>query len=1007
LRKFPGKFNDFHYYEMLSNLFLFNYIIKSFNLGGSMIKRIALSLIFLFAAVSFLSAQTGNVSQPIVKNSIYNDTSIPLRNMVEVPISQTNWEDGIIPLREIPPVDRQYEKDPALQKFKGTDDAGTIIENFDGVPAGTPALTVAPPDPSFDVGPNHVMQMVNLAYQIWDKNGNSLLGPFNLGTIWAGFPGPWSSSLNDGDPVVLYDQEADRWFASEFSLPNGGSGPEYILVAISQTGDPTGAWYRYGFEFPQFPDYPHYGVWPDGYYMSVNRFAPSFTGTYTAAFERDSMLIGAPAQLVYFTNSTAVGASFLPSDWDGITAPPGGAPNYFTALGINSLRTYEFHVDWITPANSTFTGPLITTTSPFSEPGNIPQLGTSTTLDDLADRLMQRLQYRNFGTHQTMVTCHSIDAGGSRSGVRWYELRNTGSGWSLFQEGTYAPTDGQERWMGSIAMNGDGDIALGYTVSSSSINPEIRYTGRHDGDPLGIMTITEGTIHASGGSQTGGLSRWGDYSQMSVDPVDDNTFWYTHEYIPSNGSFNWRTRIASFTLGAPCPVGFPLNPNPANGAIDVPITLVQLSWDNGAGATENELWFGESGSMVLVHSGSLISSWPIPSNLLYNTSYQWSIIEKSDTCSVNGPIWSFKTIGDPDIVIDTVKVYPQSVAYWTGTTNGTTKTDDSEIRGLNSEDGWFMFDISAIPDVATITQVMFYGYVNATNWPYWSATPLPVLDPLTASASDLKTVIEANSGTGVAYLFRDEDSGYTPGWKNHVLENTANVDLQAALAQDWFAMGMDSRDNTATYFINWDGWFQTNVPYLEVLFEYIVPVELTSFAAVIVDDNIQLNWTTATEINNQGFEIQRRTGNGEFEKVGYVPGHGTTTDIQIYSYVESKVASGSYTYRLKQIDFNGTFEYSDAVEVVVTVPLEFALEQNYPNPFNPSTIIKYSIPENGYVTLDVYNLLGEKVASLVNGVQEAGRYEINFDASNLASGIYIYNLKSGSFNSVKKMLLMK
>lgn len=272
-------------------------------------------------------------------------------------------------------------------------------------------------------------------------------------------------------------------------------------MAVSQTSDPTGVWHRYGFEFPQFPDYPHYGIWPDGYYMSVNRFAPGFTGTYTTAFERDMMLVGAPAQFVFFTNSTTVGSSFLPSDWDGTTAPPVGAPNYFTAAGGgSSLRTYEFQVDWVTTANSTFTGPLITIVSSFSDPGNIPQLGTTTTLDDLATRLMQRLQYRNFGTHQTLVTCHSTDAGAGRAGVRWYELRNTGSGWTLFQEGTYAPADGLERWMGSIAMNGDGDIAIGYSVSSSTINPEIRYTGRRDGDPLGTMTITEGTIFSGAGS---------------------------------------------------------------------------------------------------------------------------------------------------------------------------------------------------------------------------------------------------------------------------------------------------------------------------------------------------------------------------------------------------------------------------------------------------------------------------------------------------------------------------
>jgi hypothetical protein len=186
-----------------------------------------------------------------------------------------------------------------------------------------------------------------------------------------------------------------------------------------------------------------------------------------------------------------------------------------------------------------------------------------------------------------------------------------------------------------------------------------------------------------------------------------------------------------------------------------------------------------------------------------------------------------------------------------------------------------------------------------------------------------------------------------------------------------------------------------------------VPVELVSFTANSVRDKIELNWRTATETNNQGFEIQKRTDNGEFEKVGFVPGHGTTTDIQTYSYADSKVASGNYTYRLKQMDFDGSFEYSDIVAVEVTAPLEFTLEQNYPNPFNPSTVIKYSIPENVFVTLDVYNLLGEKVASLVNGIQDAGRYEISFDASNFASGVYVYSLRSGSFNLVKKMLLMK
>jgi len=186
-----------------------------------------------------------------------------------------------------------------------------------------------------------------------------------------------------------------------------------------------------------------------------------------------------------------------------------------------------------------------------------------------------------------------------------------------------------------------------------------------------------------------------------------------------------------------------------------------------------------------------------------------------------------------------------------------------------------------------------------------------------------------------------------------------------------------------------------------------LPVELSSFTATVTNNEVVLEWSTATEINNQGFEIQKSNGNKEFEAIGYVPGYGTITESRLYSFTDSKVDDGSYIYRLKQIDFNGTFEYSDEISVEVLNPIEFVLEQNFPNPFNPSTLIKYSIPEDDFVSLNVYNLLGEIVATLVNQTQEAGRYEINFDASDLSSGIYVYNLKSGNLNSGKKMLLMK
>ena len=171
---------------------------------------------------------------------------------------------------------------------------------------------------------------------------------------------------------------------------------------------------------------------------------------------------------------------------------------------------------------------------------------------------------------------------------------------------------------------------------------------------------------------------------------------------------------------------------------------------------------------------------------------------------------------------DMTTVYPQSINYWTGTTDGVTKTDTSEVQAYGSEeDGWMMFDLSAMPDLALIQSIQFYGYVNATNFPYWSATPLPGLNPLTATASELKTAIQANTAQGTAYIWSNETSTFAPGWHNYLCEPWTNTDLQAALAQDWFAMGIGSRDGTATYFTEWDGWFETNPPYLEVT--YIVP----------------------------------------------------------------------------------------------------------------------------------------------------------------------------------------
>jgi hypothetical protein len=328
-------------------------------------------------------------------------------------------------------------------------------------------------------------------------------------------------------------------------------------VAISQTPDPTGAWYRYQFTFTDMPDYPKLSVWPDGYYMSTNRFssgATNYVGTGAVAMDRAKMLAGDPsASMIFFTlPSTNPAYAVLPADCDG-TFPPMGTPCYFAYTKPSTITIFEFHADWTTPANSTYTQvanlPVNAFTSNVS--GGVPQKGTNVKLDPMSGRFMFRLQFRKFSDHWSMVASGTVGVSGI-AGIRWYELRKTGTNpWSVYQQSTFSPDDNY-RWMGSIAMDSSGNIALGYSVSSSTMFPSIRYCGRMSSDPLNTMTINESGIMNGGGSQTntwsGSPSRWGDYSCMNVDPTSPMTFWYTQEYYATTSQAGWKTRVGSFSF---------------------------------------------------------------------------------------------------------------------------------------------------------------------------------------------------------------------------------------------------------------------------------------------------------------------------------------------------------------------------------------------------------------------------------------------------------------------------
>ncbi len=534
-------------------------------------KVVSFALLIVFLIGSTLSVQaapTKGKTDPIgpveVSAAVYSDVSEPVRNLTGLaPAPDGKDKEKDKPLRVLPNMGNALDQaDGALQTVSGPLAGTTAGLNFAGVGQGDYGFSdqYAPPDTNGAVGATQYVQWVNTYFAVFDKTTGAIASGFPKpgNSIWAGFGGGCQTN-NDGDPIVQYDKLANRWILTQFSV---STTPYLQCVAVSTTSDATGSYYRYAFSYgtTQFPDYPKLGVWPDGYYISYNIFnnGQTFAGAKVCAFNRSAMLTGAAATQQCFQLSTSYGG-LLPSDLDGTTAPPAGSPNYFMNFGANSLNLWKFHVDWANSANTTLTGPTNLPVASFSAACSgggacIPQPGTSNKLDSLADRLMYRLAYRNRGGIESLLVNHSVTVGSKRTGitsVRWYELRNpAGSTMAagtpiVYQQGTLSTSDGIHRWMGSIAMDKNGDIALGYSASSSSVYPSIRYTGRVPTDTLGTMQ-SENIVQAGAGSQTGTLHRWGDYSAMTVDPVDDCTFWYTTEYLKASGSFNWSTRIASF-----------------------------------------------------------------------------------------------------------------------------------------------------------------------------------------------------------------------------------------------------------------------------------------------------------------------------------------------------------------------------------------------------------------------------------------------------------------------------
>ena len=446
---------------------------------------------------------------------------------------------------------------PVDQTTPGPKDAAPLLDNFDGMAVGNPT------DLSLAVGPNHIVQVVNWSMSVNTKKGAmyattgmSLRGPVTSNTPFAGATGRCKAGSGDsaadrGDVVVRYDQLAQRWVFVQPVLTS----PYVMCYAVSDGPDPLGTYHTYEFARTLFPDYPRLGVWPDGYYLGSSTGDDVVQKTICVA-NRARMIAGQTATEQCVTRSDV---NFLnPADVDGPTAPPAGAPNIVMALGGTQLRNvfsddgvyaFKYHVDWTTPANSTFTGPTKITVARYSYLCNgqlsscVTQPGTTMRLDAQGDKLMQRLAYRNFGDHQSIVVTHSVAGPSGGGGLRWYEFRVGASGDPvLYQQSTFAP-DAMYRWMGSAAMDGRGNIVIGYSFGGAPNYPGQRFVGRAAADPLGTMSLKETVLIAGLGAQTSTL-RWEDFATTVVDPSDDATFWYVGNYLKSAGATP-STRIGS------------------------------------------------------------------------------------------------------------------------------------------------------------------------------------------------------------------------------------------------------------------------------------------------------------------------------------------------------------------------------------------------------------------------------------------------------------------------------
>ncbi len=521
-----------------------------------------------------------------------------------------------------------------------------------------------PPDPNGDVGGNYFIETVNTSIGIYNKTTGALVSATTFDNFFGGtgITGTPCDADNMGDPIVLYDQYAQRWFILDFAWTGTTNGSWYA-IAVSKTSDPTGAWWQYCLQADTtlMNDYPKCGIWGDGIYVTANMF--QFSGTYQYAkvwaFKKPDIYNGT-LTVQYITDSGTQAWSIMPTNARSTTAPPTGAPNYMYSVdadefgggATDALYVWKYAVNWTTPASTTWTGP---TGMPVAAYGlvstGVPQQGTTVKLDSLYGRLMYPANYIKFADHESVYLCHVAEYNSTRQ-MRWYEIRIASGNSSIYQQGTYAP-DTNHRWMGSVCGDKNGNIAMGYSVSSATMYPSIRYCGRLASDPLGQMSQGEASMYAGTGYQSS-YTRWGDYTSLSLDPADDETFWYTNEYYATSGT-NWQTRMGAFKMTSTPDTTPPVIS--AVAAASITDTTANITWttDEAATSVVNYGLTTAYGSTASVTGYTTAHSVPL-TGLTQNTLYHYRVtsVDSSGNSAQSGD-YTFTT--QPTPTTPTMYVY--------------------------------------------------------------------------------------------------------------------------------------------------------------------------------------------------------------------------------------------------------------------------------------------------------------------------------------------------------------